>query len=753
MHHRHQLSSLLLVPLLLCASLSPTLAQETEDAVVQGFVRAASDGSALQGANVVVLDTTGAIQEAAAADANGFYQIAQLDPGRYHFRATFVGYQAYQDTIRLAPGERRTITLALESSAQQLGEVVVEGRKPVEEAEAGLRKIRSADIETIPTPGPGSDLSSYLRGLPSVTTTGDRGGRLYVRGGTPAQNLVLVDGIPLYKPFHIIGFYSAFPGDMVSSTDFYAGGFGAEYMGRISSVLDVSLRPGNTEDYEASFGGGPFLASLQLEGPLKQGSSSLLVNARHSLIEQTGPSLIGQDAPYEFYDVTAKIHTQAESSQCSFVGMRTYDRGRIDPNRASSFRWNNSALGGQCLIFGDSSAQVLDVNFGTTRFKNAVLSTDGTERSASTWRIYTNFDLTQPALWGNLLRWSVKVRADKYKFGLQEPFLGVRTENQFLLTTSTHLGAELSWNDRVTVNPSVGVQFPISLGGTSIEPRVHLSYRPGGSNRMKLTAAGGLYRQYLVGITDERDAGSTFQALVPTPFQDRPLQAVHAVLGWDQQLWQDLRVSVEGWYKNLKDLPVPQWSPLVSFNTTLTPADGVAYGADVSMQYSRGPLRLGLSYGYGEVNYEASVWAGGPDVEFPPPHDLRHKLGLTASLDTDWLSASARWQYNSGLPFTSVYGYDTMLEIRGLRNTPFEDIGTPRAFFEEAYGSRLPSYHRLDFSLKRTFDVSPSVGLEAEAGAINAYNRSNVFYIDIFTLDRVDQLPLIPYLSLKINLR
>lgn len=754
MSPRHQLSSLLLATLfLLSPSLSPTLAQESEDAVVQGFVRAASDGQALQGANVVVRDTTGAIQDAAAADANGFYQIAQLDPGQYHFRATFVGYQSYQDTIRLAPGERRTITLALESSPRQLGEVVVEGEKPVEEAEAGLRKIRSADIETIPTPGPGSDLSSYLRGLPSVTTTGDRGGRLYVRGGTPSQNLVLVDGIPLYKPFHIIGFYSAFPGDMVSNTDFYAGGFGAEYMGRISSVLDVSLRSGNTEGYEAAFAGGPFLASLQLEGPLQEGSSSILVNARHSLIEQTGPTIIGEEAPYEFYDVTAKIHTQAESSQCSFVGMRTYDRGRIDPNRTSSFRWNNTALGGQCLIFGESSAQVLDINFGTTRFSNAVLSTDGTERSASTWRIYTNFDLTQPALWGNLLRWSIKVRADKYKFGLQEPFLGVRTENQFLLTTSTHLGAELSWNDRVTVNPSVGVQFPISLSGTSIEPRLHLSYRPGGSDRMKLTAAGGLYRQYLVGITDERDAGSTFQALVPTPFQDRPLQSIHAVLGWDQQLWQDLRVSVEGWYKNLKDLPVPQWSPLVSFNTTLTPADGVAYGADVSLQYNRGPLRLGLSYGYGEVNYEASVWAGGPAVEFPPPHDLRHKLGLTASLDADWLSVSARWQYNSGLPFTSVYGYDTMLEVRGLRNTPFEDIGTPRAFFEEAYGARLPSYHRLDFSLKRSFDVSPSVGLSAEAGAINAYNRANVFYIDIFTLDRVDQLPLIPYLSLKINLR
>jgi len=755
MHHRHTLPSLVLALIvLLPTGLSSALAQEADqNAVVQGFVRSASDGRALQGANVVVRDTTGTIQSAAAADADGFYQIAQLDPGRYYFQASFVGYQSYRDTLRLTSGERRTLTVALESAPRQLEGVVVEGRQPVEEAEAGLRKIESADIESIPTPGPGSDLSSYLRGLPSVTTTGDRGGRLYVRGGTPSQNLVLVDGIPIYKPFHIIGFYSAFPGDLVSSTDFYAGGFGAEYTGRISSVLDVQLRPGNTGDYEAAVGAGPFLGSVQFEGPLQQGSSSILVNARHSLIEQSGPTVLGQEAPYKFYDLTTKIHTQAESSQCSFVGMRTYDRGRIDPDRASSFRWNNTALGGQCLIFGGSSAQVLDVSFGTTRFGNAVVSSDGTERTASTWRIYTNFDLTQPALWGNTLRWSIKARADKYEFGLEEPFLGVQAENRFLLSTSTHLGAELTWGNQITVNPSIGVQFPISLGGTSIEPRLHLSYRPGGSDRMKLTAAGGLYRQYIVGITDERDAGSTFQALVPTPFQDRPLQATHALLGWNQQLWRDLYVSVEGWYKDLKDLPVPQWSTLVQFNTDLTPADGTAYGADLSLQYDRGPVRLGFSYGYSEVTYEATVWRGGAPVEFPPPHDLRHKLGLTASVDANWLTASARWQYSSGLPFTSVYGYDTMLEVRGLRDKPSEDIGTPRAFFEQAYGARLPAYHRLDISFKRTFDLSSSVGLTTEAGAINAYDRANVFYIDIFTLDRVDQLPLIPYLSLKINLR
>lgn len=167
-------------------------------------------------------------------------------------------------------------------------------------------------------------------------------------------------------------------------------------------------------------------------------------------------------------------------------------------------------------------------------------------------------------------------------------------------------------------------------------------------------------------------------------------------------------------------------------------------------------MRLTLTYGYGNVTYRAAkdalgAWTDEPLVEYSPAHDLRHKLGITASLDVPWLSASARWQYSSGLPFTPVYGYDTLLDLRGLRDRPLQVVGTPRAFFTRPYAERLPGYHRLDVSLEHTFNISPSVGLTAEAGAINAYDRANVFYVDIFTLDRVDQLPVIPYLSLEVS--
>lgn len=733
-------------------------AQDAEQSVtVQGFVRAADDGQALQGANIVLRDMAGSIQAAAVADGRGLYQLSTpLRSGRYRLQISFVGYTPYRDTLRLAPGEKRVVSVSLEASARRLEEVTVEGREAVEDAEAGLREIRPEDIETIPTPGPGGDLASYLRSLPSVTATGDRGGRLYVRGGTPSQNLVLVDGIPIYKPFHILGFYSAFPGDLVSNADFYAGGFGAEYMSRISSVLDINLQTGNTKKYEGSVGSGPFLASFRAEGPFPGRSNSVLVRARHSLIEYTGSTFLTDETPYKFYDVTAKVHTQSESNQCSFVGLRTYDRGRIDPNRSSSVRWTNTAVGGQCLIFGERTAQILDVSFGTSRFNNTVVSSDGTERDAGTWRLYTNFDLTQPALWGNTVRWTAKIRADQYSLGLEEPFLGTTADDQFLITGTTHLDAELTWGETVTLTPSIGAQFPISDAPPSVEPRLRLSYRPNGSDRTKFTAAGGLYNQFVAGVTDERDAGSPFQAVLPTPFGDRPSQAIHALLGWDQQLGQPFRLSLEGWYKDLQDLPVPRWTPIVRFNTNLARADGTAFGVDLSLQYNQGPFRLSANYGYGQVTYRAArdrlgAWGDRDLVEYSPPYDLRHKLGLTATVDADWGAASIRWQYSSGLPFTSVYGFDTLLEIRGRRDPPFQNIGTPRTLFQRAYDSRLPPYHRLDVSLERSIALSPSTSVLVEAGAINAYDRANVFYVDIFTLDQVDQLSLIPYVSFEVR--
>src|SRR5690606_24875027 len=150
------------------------------------------------------------------------------------------------------------------------------------------------------TPDVEGDLATYLQTLPGVVTLGDRGGQLFVRGGTPSQNLVLIDGLLVYQPFHIIGFFSAFPQELVQSVDVYAGGFGPRYSGRVSSVIDVTMREGNKQRFEGAASVSPFLASARAEGPLRRGAVSFLASLRSSVIEPVAPTLIGQELPFQF---------------------------------------------------------------------------------------------------------------------------------------------------------------------------------------------------------------------------------------------------------------------------------------------------------------------------------------------------------------------------------------------------------------------------------------------------------------------
>lgn len=728
-----------------------------QDAVLRGFVTDESTGQSLPNANVM-LHEAGVIMAATVTDEDGFYQIQRIDAGTYALRVSFVGYETHTDSLHLEPGIH-TVSVELTPGTTEIEGVIIEDyrERPVEEAEAGLRRIRPSDIAQIPTPGAGSDLAGYLSSLPGVVTLGDRGGQFYVRGGTPSQNLVLVDGIPVYKPFHILGAYSAFPTDLVSNADFYAGGFDARYMGRISSVLDVSLRGGSTRRYRGRAAAGPIVASVRAEGPLLLNHTSFLTHFRQSLVEHTAPTLLGEAAPYKFYDFTAKVHSQSQRAVCSFLGLRTYDRGRIDPEQASTFRWTNTTFGTQCKAFGEQSAQFYDFSTGVTHFGNTVHTTDDTRRHAYTWRIHTKFNLTQPVSWGTV-NFGMFTNASRYILDLEEAFVGIRSDKELVLAGGGHIGTRWDPVQGFELQPTLGLHFIPSLQNSaaiSLDPRLRLSWQPGGTDRSKLTAAVGLYRQPAEGITDERDAGSAFVAWQPV--REEMLRAMHFLLGWDQRLGRGLTASVEAYHKQLRAIPVPRWTPIVRFNTSLAHADGTVHGVDLTLEYGRGPVDLRTSYGWSRTEYRAArddlgAWGGGTIARYPPPHDQRHVVGLVTRVDAGPFETSLRWQFSSGLPFTQVYGFDTLLDMRGLRETPRRNIGSPRMFYDRPYGARLPAYHRLDVSVERTFPLTPTTDLTAEAGAINTYDRANPFYIDVYTLQRVDQLPLMPYLSLRIDL-
>ncbi len=746
----------------------PAVRAQEASAVLRGFVTDAANQLPLPGANLVLqpLGEPAQTPRGAVAGRDGLYQLPRVPAGRYVLRATFIGYAPSADTLVLGGEGVVTRNVALVPVPAELGEAVVEAAGGAAELEAGRQTVRPADMARIPTPDPSGDLASYLQALPSVVAIGDRGGQLYVRGGTPSQNLVLMDGLLVYQPFHIVGFFSAFPEELVASADLYAGGYPARYSGRISSVVDVAMREGDLERPRATASVSPFLASVTAEGPLQRGALSLLGSVRTSLVEPIAPVLLGRDLPVRFGDAFLKLtHAQRDNGRCTATALYTYDRGRIDPDtvaRGDVFRWRNAAVGGRCLALRPGSPLVFEVSGGLSYVGNDVGA--GAEPERQSRALLVNTDLHFSTTWGRTpVGFGFFTRADFLGYRLAESFAALRDDDALLISSGVYAEATLGLPGHVELTPGLALSAYFSDYAPSVEPRLRATWRPWGpGSPTEVSAALGLYRQTINGISDERDAGSAFLAWLPNPVGAGQAKAAHAIVGVQQRAGP-LRLSAEGYAKRIRDLAVPVWSTLARFTTTLTAADGLARGLDARVEWRTRPARPGgaglysyVGYGLAEVEYAASqgnfgVWFGEPTQRYHPPHDRRHQLSALASVDVAGVAASVRWQYGSGLPYTRPFGFDEFFAFYPLPDVT-ENPGVPRVLFGRPYGGRLPAYHRLDVALERAFQLRAGT-LTVQGGAINAYDRANLFYYDVFTARRLDQLPLLPYVGLKFETR
>ncbi|MDX1639944.1 MAG: TonB-dependent receptor, partial [Balneolaceae bacterium] len=361
----------MLLPLLLFI-LSGIPTADAQDASLQGIITDYATGQPLYGANVALRSVSGD-QEVfgTAADGDGFYRVGSIDPGTYALRISYVGYRTYHDTLEFQPGASRTVNAALEPGGAQMGEVVVEQSKGAAWREEGRQRITPVELNRVPSPAAG-DLATYLQTLPGVVSMGDRGGQVYIRGGTPTQNLVLVDGAMVYRPTHIVGFFSPFPENLVSGVDFYAGGFGPRYNSRISSVMDIQMRYGDRFHTSGSASLSPFAGEVLAEGPIIEGESSWMLSVRNSLIEQTSGSWYPvKKQPLKFGSQFFKASQIGTSSRCSAMFMNTYDRGRIDFEVDDTIKWRNLILGGRCVALPENSRTLMDTNVNLSWFSNS----------------------------------------------------------------------------------------------------------------------------------------------------------------------------------------------------------------------------------------------------------------------------------------------------------------------------------------------------------------------------------------------
>ncbi|GAA5520830.1 TonB-dependent receptor [Aliifodinibius salicampi] len=366
-----------------------------QDATMQGIITRENTGEPMYGANVALRSLSDEDVLGTAADSDGFYRIGSIEPDTYAIQITYIGYKTYEDTLAFEAGENYTLNVALQPGDAELGEVVIEQSTGAVMRDEGSQRISPVDLGRIPSPALG-DLSTYIQTLQGVVALGDRGGQVFIRGGTPSQNLVLLDGAMIYRPSHIVGFFSPFPKNIISGVDFYAGGFGPRYNSRVSSVMDIQLRHGDRNNFAGSASISPFAGELFFEGPLKEGKASWMLSARNSLIERTSAGVYPiDDQPLKFGSQLLKVSFPGQNDRCSAMIMHTYDRGRMDFEVDESIKWRNFALGGNCVVLPENSRTLMQSNVNISSFSNSLINEEGFGFSSNIWRVNVDINLRQ----------------------------------------------------------------------------------------------------------------------------------------------------------------------------------------------------------------------------------------------------------------------------------------------------------------------------------------------------------------------
>ena len=744
-----------------------------QNGTIRGFVFEQETGEPVIFTNVYLKGTT----HGAATDVNGYFAITQIPPGDYLLLVTYLGFDSLKMDVSIGQNEIITQNLYLTPASYMLQQVQVSAARQEARTETrtSVVKITPKQIKQIPAVGGQPDLAQYLQVLPGVVFTGDQGGQLYIRGGSPIQNKVLLDGMIVYNPFHSIGLFSVFDTDILRNADIYTGGFGAEYGGRISSVMDITTRDGNKTRFSGKAGASTFGANLMVEGPLKKmtdeskGSSSFIFSAKNSYLEQS--SKIFYDyvdtagLPFNYTDLYGKISLLgANGSKVNFFGF-SYNDQVNNYKSLSDYSWESYGGGTNFLVIPGNSPVLIEGHLAYSQYKIGLEEANGLPRESAINGFNMGFDFTY------------FIGKDELKYGFE--ILGFKTDYIFYnsvglkisqVENTTELGGYVKYKKTINnflLEPSLRLHWYASLSQMSLEPRLAMKYNVTDAFRIKF--AGGFYSQNLISARNDRDVVNLFYGFLSGPdnlpktfngeaVKHKLQKAEHAILGFEFDLNDFLTMNLEGYYKNFSQLTNLNRNKL--FADTEPNADvpdllkkdfiieqGYASGIDATLKYetSRWYLWAVYSLGYVVRQYEDME---GVLQEYNPHYDRRHNVNLVATYimgdKFDW-ELNARWNFGTGFPFTLTQGYYGLLGfmdgIYSDYTTENEDLGI---LYADINTGRLPTYHRLDVSVKKTFSFGEFSKLEANVSVTNVYDRDNIFYTDRLSGDKVYQLPIMP---------
>lgn len=744
-----------------------------QEGVVRGFIYEEESGEPALFCNVALKGTT----FGSTTDVNGYFAITKIDPGVYTFNITYLGYDSIVESIEVKPGQIISKNYFLKKSAFKLETITISAERAEArtETKTSVIKITPKEINKIPSVGGQADFAQYLQVIPGVVFTGDQGGQFYIRGGSPIQNKVMLDGMTIYNPFHSIGLFSVFETDIIRSADVYTGGFNAEYGGRLSSVMDITTKDGNKKRFAGSVGASTFGARAVIEGPIvKQnspddGSASFVLSFKNSYLAESSKlfyEYIDEDGlPFNFTDLYAKISLNAANgSKVSFFGFSFNDNVK-DYKAISDFGWKSAGGGANFVIIPGSSPVLIDGIVAYSQYNSNISSSTLNERSSYIGGFNAGFNFTY------------FLGKDELKFGFE--LEGYKTEYKFrnFLNTeieqtenTTQLGLFAKYKavfGKFIVEPGFRLQVYASLHEVSPEPRLAMKYNATDWFRIKFAA--GMYTQNLIAASSDRDVVNLFYGFLsgpenlPATFDGEEVNSKiqksnHIILGTEFDLSRRLSMNVEGYYKDFPQLTnINRFKIYTEENAPAGASDvetkdfilekGNAYGVDVVFKYDYKKVYVWLVYSLGYVNREYES-VSGEMIEYTPHFDRRHNINFVFSYITgkkrQW-EFGARWNLGTGFPFTPIQGFYEYLPLQdGVNSDYVSENGQLGVIYGDLYTNRLPVYHRLDVDVKRNFFLSAKSKLVVDLSITNVYDRKNVFYVDIVTNSVVYQLPFMP---------
>lgn len=734
---------------------------------IRGFVYEESSGEPAMFSNVV-LDGT---KIGTVTDANGFFNLSQVPVGTYTINVSYIGFDAISSSVEVIPNKINNEKFYLKESSIQLNTIQLSAER--QEAKTSVNtsvvKLTSKSLKKLPSIGGEPDIAQFLQVIPGVVFTGDQGGQLYIRGGAPIHNAVLLDGMILYNAFHSIGLFSVFDTDVIKTADVYTGGFSAEYGGRISSVVDIKTRDGNKKRLTGKVAASTFGGKLLLEGPLfKQkengAGSSFILSAKTSYIDQTSQSIysyIGDEGlPYSFLDIYGKVSfSGSNGSKINLFGFNYGDD--VAYTSLTNFNWKSTGFGSNFVLIPSGSTMLVEGNFAYSNYKTEQSNPSTRPKKSAIGGFNMGLDFTSFLLGDNQMKYGLEVLGFSNSLSFFNPSNIELAHNDnttefAVFAKYKHVGT------RLLFEPSIRYHSYTSLGESSLEPRFGLKYNI--TERLRLKSSAGLFSQNLVAVTTGREVVNLFQGFISSTTnlpanlngEERTSylqKAKHLIVGLELDLNEKWTVNIEGYVKDFGQLINLNRNKIYEDDTQndaiadelkkdFVVESGLAKGIDFLIKYNDQRTSLWMVYSLGKVTKTDAF------ETYAPHFDRRHNFNIVASRifgeDKSW-TFDMRWNYGSGFPFTETQGYYENINFEDGINTDItQSNGDLGIYYADYNRGQMPDYHRLDVSIKKKITFSKNSIIETTLSISNLYDRANIFYYDQLTDSRINQLPFMP---------